>query len=162
MDAPLLLYSAGTWLAYAIAERFYGGVHYVWCSPFYDGSTAALHINVPPSSSPAEIYHVWQEEARRGDLHSSTMERNRNGVMHGAGAKLQAGEITQERYDEIEQIVADAKAPDFRPVLYVIPFERVRELVREVPVPERAHPMSLEYRIAGLPRGTFHAIELRG
>lgn len=31
--APLVLYSTNTWLAYTVAERFYGGEHYVWCTP---------------------------------------------------------------------------------------------------------------------------------
>jgi hypothetical protein len=28
---PLVLYSTNTWLAYAISERYYRGLHYAWC-----------------------------------------------------------------------------------------------------------------------------------
>ncbi len=39
MSAPLILYSTNTWLAYKIAERFYGDMHYVWCAPFFDSES---------------------------------------------------------------------------------------------------------------------------
>jgi hypothetical protein len=160
MITPLLLYSASTWLAYSIAERFYG-VHYVWCTPFYDGLTAPRYVNVPPTSSPAEIYRNMEEETRRGDLHSDAIRRNVTGIMDGAEAKLKAGAITQAQYQEIEVIIEKAKIPDFRPVLYVIPFDLLEGRVPEVPVAQRAHPLSLEYRVEDLRSGCFDLLELR-
>ena len=160
-DRPLLLYSAGTWLAYAIAERFYGGIHYVWCSPFYDGATAARHVNVPPSSSPAEIYRNMEEETRRGDLHSDAIKRNIAGIRGGARMKWEGGAITSAQLEEIEHTVTRAKVPDFHPVLFVIPFDRIADLVSTVPVGERAHPLSVEYRVEALPSGYFDLLELR-
>lgn len=161
MDPPLLLYSAGTWLAFAIAERFYGGVHYVWCSPFYDGSSAARHYNVPPSSSPAEIYRALAEDTRRGDLHSEAIDRNRKGILRGARAKRDRRLITDDTYEEIGEMVEKAPVAEFRPILYVIPFARVRRRVVEVGVHERAHLLSREYRVEALPRGSFDMIEIR-
>ncbi|HEX8450644.1 MAG TPA: hypothetical protein VF647_01040 [Longimicrobium sp.] len=160
MKTPLILYSASTWLAYSIAERFYG-VHYAWCTAFYDGITAPRHFNIPPSSSPAEIYRNLEEETRRGDLHSRAIERNAAGIMTGAEAKRESGAITAAQYHQIEAVVEEAKIPDFRPVLYVIPFDRLEGRVPEVPVSERAHPLSLEYRIEDLRRGCFDLLELR-
>lgn len=158
MQPPLLLYSAQTWLAYSIAERFYGGTHYAWCSPFFDGLTAALHVNVPPSSSPAEIYwNLWQE-ARRGERHSAAMDANRQGILRGVRAKAAEGVITQAKAAEI---VGSAHPQEFRPLLFVIPFARVEELVHEVPVTQRAHPLSLELRVPALPRSHFDVLELR-
>ena len=160
MKPPLLLYSTNTWLAYSIAERFYGGIHYAWCSPFFDGSTAALHVNVPPSSSPAEIYwNLWQE-TRRGERHSAVMKNNRAGILQGAEVKATEGIITPAQAMDIEKTVNSANPSEFRPLLFVIPFAGVEELVGEVPVLERAHPLSLEFRVTALPRGRFDVLEL--
>lgn len=161
MREPLLLYSTNTWLAYAIAERFYGGVHYAWCSPVYDGAMAAPHVNIPPSSSPAEIYRLLREETRRGERHSTLLAQNRKGVLIGADAKLAAGVIDPLQREEIGEMLKRVVPDEFRPVLYIIPYERVRGMVREVPVHERAHPLSEEYRVESLPRDSFHMIELR-
>lgn len=160
MNTPLLLYSASTWLAYSIAERFYG-VHYAWCTAFYDGITAPRHFNIPPTSSPAEIYRSLEEETRRGDLHSDAIRRNADGILRGAKAKLRAGAITAAQHRQIKKVVTNAKIPDFRPVLYVIPFDRLESNVPEVPVSLRAHPLSLEYRVEDLRRGCFDVLELR-
>jgi hypothetical protein len=45
-------------------------------------------------------------------------------------------------------------------VLYVIPFDRVRGRIAEVPVRERAHPMSIEFRVEHLSRNCFDMLEL--
>jgi hypothetical protein len=158
---PLLLYSASTWLAFSIAERFYGGVHYVWCSPYYDGSTAARHFSVPPSSSPAEIYRTLEDDTRRGDRHSAALEQNRSGVRNGASAKRDAGVINEFQFSEISLIVENAHLHELRPVLYVIPFDRVRSSAVEVPVAECASPFSIEYRIEQLRNDCFDLLELR-
>lgn len=161
MDAPLVLYSASTWLAYAIAEWYYGGVHYAWCSPYYDGTTTPRYVNVPPSSSPAEIYRTFAEDTRRGDRHSRTLDQNRDGMLRGAKAKLAAGVISEADFAEIEYVVAEAELPDFRPLLFVIPFEQVHRIAVRVPAAERAHPLSLEFRIERLPNGMFDILELK-
>jgi len=57
--------------------------------------------------------------------------------------------------------VTKAKIPDFRPVLYVIPFDRLEGEVPEDPVSSRAHPLSLEYRFEDLRSGSFDVLELR-
>jgi hypothetical protein len=161
MKEPLVLYSANTWLAYAVAERFYGGVHYAWCSPVYDGSKAASHVNIPPTSSPAEIYRALRDEAGRGERHSAMVKNNREGILRGARVMRAAGRISAAQWDEVEQTVNLSHPSEFRPVLYVIPYERVRGSVVEVPVPERAHPLSVEYRVEALPRDSFDMLELR-
>ena len=161
MKEPLVLYSTNTWLAYAIAERFYGGVHFAWCSPVYDGRKAAPHVNIPPTSSPAELYRLLVEEVERGERHSALMKNNREGILRGAEAKRAASVITAADWDEIGNTVRLSHPSDFRPVLYVIPYERVRGAAVPVPVPERAHPLSVEYRLEALPRESFDMLELR-
>lgn len=161
MKEPLLLYSTNTWLAYAIAERYYGGVHYAWCSPVFDGRRAASHVNIPPTSSPAELYRLLQDEVERGERHSAVMKNNREGVLRGARSKRASGLIGQTEWEQIERMVELSHPADFRPVLYVIPFDRIRSTAVEVPVSERAHPFSVEYRVELLPHDSFDMLELR-
>jgi hypothetical protein len=161
MKEPLVLYSTNTWLAYAIAERYYGGVHFAWCSPVYDGTTAVSSVNIPPSSSPAELYRHLLEEARRGERHSAKLEKHREGLKTGIRARWTDGTIDERQAAEIERTIDTAGGADFRPVLYVIPFERVRGTVFEVPVEQRAHPLSVEYRVENLARECFDMLELR-
>jgi hypothetical protein len=161
MRAPLLLYSAQTWLAYSIAEQFYGGTHFAWCSPVYDAATAGRHVNIPPTSSPAEIYRNLQDEVRRGERHSLVIEKNRAGIRKGAQARLREGMISEAAKREIEAITKNAETLDFRPVLFVMPFERVKDDARVVPVRNRAHPMSVEYIVERLSGTCFDMLELR-
>jgi hypothetical protein len=161
MKEPLVLYSTNTWLAYAIAERYYAGVHYAWCSPVYNGSTAEPHVNIPPSSSPAELYRSLVHQVERGERHSEAITNNRKGIKQGADIKLEAGIITREDHPSILGTIERAEVRDFRPVLYVIPYDRVRGMVVDVPVQERAHPLSIEYRVENLARDCFDMLELR-
>lgn len=160
MREPLLLYSTTTWLAYTIAERFYGGIHYAWCSPYYDGRIAAEGVAIPPSSSPAELYWNMAQDAARGDRHSGLIERNRKGIIAGARAKRDSGVIDEATRLTIEGMVKAGNPSEFRPLLLVMPFDHVRGTAREVPARERAHPLSVEYRIEALDRTCFHALEL--
>ena len=160
MKAPLLLYSTSTWLAYSVAEQFYGGVHFAWCSPVYDGRVAGAHVNIPPSASPVAIYRVLVEDATRGDRHSAAIDLNKKGIHRGAEARRSQGLIGDEEVSEIQISLERAQCRDFRPLLYIIPFEQVKGIVTRVPVSERAHPMSVEYRVEALPRAAFDMIEL--
>lgn len=160
MTPPLLLYSTNTWLAYSVAEAFYGGMHFAWCSPVYDGRKAAAHVNIPPSSSPAEIYRRLLGDTRRGDRHSDAIRQNREGIYRGAKARLNQRMIGKGDITEIRESVERAECRDYRPVLFIIPYEQVKGSVIRVPVADRAHPMSLEYRVDSLPRGSFDMIEL--
>lgn len=161
MTDPLILYSANSWLAYVIGERFYGGEHYVWCTPDFDArSLASVDQVVPPSSSPSEIYRGLYEDVRRGDRHSAKVKENNAGILRGAAAKRAAGVISDAEQKDILSILEQASGMDFRPLLYVIPFDRVRMIVEAAPVELRAHPLSREYIVARLPRADFDVLEL--
>jgi hypothetical protein len=160
MADPLLLYSTNTWLAYTIAQRFYDHTHYVWCAPFFDArSVPAVDFTTPPSSSPAEIYAGLQQDARRGDRHSRLIEENRDGIRRGIAFRLEENVISEAQRTEVTKIVETAHPADFRPLLYVMPFAAVGALVREAPVEERAHPLSVEFVIQRLPRHLFDILE---
>lgn len=128
--------------------------------PVYDGRKTVAHVNIPPSSSPAEIYHRLQADAARGDRHSDAIERNIAGIRLGAEARRKQGLIGREEEEEILTGLDNAERREFRPVLYVIPFEQVKGVVTRVDVARRAHLMSIEYVIESLPRASFDMIEL--
>jgi hypothetical protein len=161
MKEPLLLYSTNTWLAYAIAERYYDGIHFAWCSPVYDGTTADAHVNIPPSSSPADLYRLLRDEVERGEQHSTVFKSKRDGLLRGADARLAEGTIGHAERIAIEQMIDTSPLQAFRPVLYVIPYDRVRGTVVEAPIEERAHPFSIEYKVNPLPRDCFDMLELK-
>ena len=59
---------------------------------------------------------------------------------------------------EICHIVNQAKIPDFRPLLYIIPTAKVIAELKDVDVFLRAHPLSEEYIIEELDRKHFDII----
>lgn len=160
MSAPLILYSTNTWLAYMIAERFYGDMHHVWCAPFFDSDSIPSFQNAnPPSSSPSKICRELFEAVSSGDRHSAKVKENKGGILQGIKEKRDAGIITRHDEKEVKKIVDLAEISDFRPLVYVIPYSLVARMVEEVSVEKRAHPLSVEYVIKKLPRKFFDIIE---
>jgi len=148
-------------LAYQVSQRYYRGEHYVWCAPVFDPRGLGDIENViPPSSSPFEIYRSLSEEVSRGDRHSSKIARNRVGIAHGAEHKLTQKKIRKDEFEEIKNIVDSADIRDFRPLLYIIPFDRVSPRVKQVPVNQRGHPLSIEFIIEALARACFDIVTL--
>jgi hypothetical protein len=133
----------------------------VWCTPYFDSKSLPEHdYTIPPTSSPSEIYHSLYQEVIRGDRHSTKIEDNKKGILEGVSAKREVAVIDEQQKAEIIQVVEKAEILDFKPLLYIIPFNLVTELVEEVPVEERAHPLSVEYLIKELPRHLFDIITL--
>lgn len=163
MKELLVLYSANTWLAYMIAQRYYLGEHYVWCTPYFDPRSAGdREVAVPPTSSPLEIYRGLFEEVSRSDRHSQRIKENRVGILRGASVKRQANVISESQEKEIASIIDLAQAKDFRPLMYIIPFSGIADRLREPPPEDKAHPLSAEYIIDSLPRAYFDIIEFGG
>ena len=59
---------------------------------------------------------------------------------------------------EIKSIVKRANLQDFRPLLYIINYRRVADIIKQISVEERAHPLSIEYLIEDLPRKYFEIL----
>ncbi|HKI00593.1 MAG TPA: hypothetical protein VKK31_01300 [Thermoanaerobaculia bacterium] len=159
MPDPLVLYSANTLLAYRINERYYHQNHFAWCAPFFSVSGDSIDIPMPPSSTPCDICRKYLDDIQRQDRHSSSIHNNREGLRSGMAAKREAGVITPEQHQEIERIVSEASVGDFRPLLYIIPFNSVRDLIQPVPPHQKAHPFSPEYKIEDLPRSRFDVLD---
>lgn len=159
-ELPLLLYSVNTSLAFRINEQFYKQIHYAWCNPYFDMRRNQISGigKSPPSSNPFEIYAAYLRDARAGDLHSSLIKQNKQGILRGAKARLERGQITNEQRDEIEKILEITVASDYTPLIYVIPTHGIGKLIKKVEVSQRAHPLSPEFIIEDLPRFKFDII----
>ena len=161
---PPLLYSVNTYLAWAINERFYARSHFVWCSEVFDAralGSYTKYASTPPSSSPRDIYIGLASAVRAGDHNDLKIASNRDGIIGGATLKLKNGEISVDTFDEIIAIADLAQVPDFRPLIYVIPFtRRIQKRLVAVPVRKRAHPLSAEYIVEGLSANEFDILEI--
>ncbi|HEX6370789.1 MAG TPA: hypothetical protein VF006_17865 [Longimicrobium sp.] len=118
-------------------------------------------MNIPPISSPADLYRLLRDEVERGELHGAVLEEKRKGLLRGADARLAQGMIGDAERNAIEQTVDTSPLQAFRPVLYVIPYDRVKGTVVEASVEERAHPLSIEYKVNPRPRECFDILELK-
>ena len=163
MPDPLFLYSTNTWLAYMIAQIYYREEHHVWCSPYFNSfSIPSSEQTVPPSSTPGKVYKILYEEVFSGEQHSDKIKRNKAGIRRGANFQEKVGLITEKQKLEIYAIVAKAQIIDFIPIIYIIPFSLVTNMIIEVPINERSHPLSRECRIEALPRSCFDIINIHG
>lgn len=153
----LLLYSVNTWLAYKIAEHYYGNIHYAWCSPYFNSA----RIN-PPSSNPLEIYTNLRKDVEGKDQHSSKIEQNKTGILKGASIKKSKGVITEAQEQEITDIVAASQLEEFRPLIYIIPTDKVMGYIKPVSYKFKADKFSQEYIIEELSKDCFDVIDLDG
>lgn len=159
MLSPLLLYATNTLLAYHINQKYYGELHYVWCSAFFGAENVPSPYRPnPPSSSPQEIYDTLLKAVENSDRHSEKIRLNKAGLRRGATFKHGQGGITNTQRLEILDKVRLAQLADFKPLLYLIPYPLVSGLLSTVPVKHRANPLSEEYTIARLPRTSFDII----
>jgi hypothetical protein len=159
-NPPLLLYSAVTYLKFRIQE-LYRGRHYVWCSPVFEAGTLAkyqLGAGTPPSSDPASICRRLHAAVTRGDDHDEKIESQKSSLLGLAVEWSKNGEIAEEDRDEITAIVTRASFKDWRPLLFVIPYEPIQTRVSLVPRQKRAS-LEPEYIIEDLVQGEFNIIE---
>ncbi|MFZ4525991.1 MAG: hypothetical protein ACOYOE_10685 [Chlorobium sp.] len=115
---------------------------------------------MPPTSNPKEIFWNLKHEVDACDKHSAKILQNKTGILRGADINLKNGMINADSHQEILDIVSAAELQDFRPLLYVIPAEPVKNLTQKVPIKDRAYILSEEYIIERLHRDYFNAIEI--
>lgn len=158
---PLVLWSASNMLKYKINRTFFEH-HYVWCSPVFEAAAmprGALGADQPKSSDPASIYRALFEDVKSNDKHSAEIARQRDGLKAVALLKKAEGSISDEEAAEIGEMADLASIYDFRPVLYVIPYEGVANRVSLVKGKNRAS-IEPEYLITELKDDEFEMIEL--
>ena len=156
MNKSIVYYSTYTEIAYRINERYYNGIHFAYCCPFF------YKEDHPATSTPKLIYNELADatDPRKRERHSTKIRDNISGILKGAGIKLQQNEISQGEYDEIEYILTkDWQYADFRPVIFVIPStDEVESLKELVPIQDRASSFSDEFKITKLERHLFDVI----
>jgi hypothetical protein len=157
---PLVLYSTNTFLKFHIQEQFLG-VHRVWCSPVFEAQKRdrySLGAGQPPSSDPCTIYRSLHHAVTVSDDHDAKINSQRKVLSALAVEWFEAGTITQAARDEIIAIVQQARFPDWRPLIFVIPYATVQSRLQLVDRQNRASHEP-EYIIADLTRGEFDIIE---
>lgn len=158
---PIALYSTNTLLAYRINQKYYGQKHYVWCNSSLRGDNSPPDNSNPPSSSPIEIYRDFDKAVKEGDHNSFLISANKLGIRNGAQKKCDAGTITDSDLTEINWIVDSAQIPDFKPLLYLIPYSNlIANIITPVPPQTKAHPFSDECIIESLERAYFDILNL--
>ena len=162
MASGALLFSTNPFLKHFLQKSYRSDTHYVWCSDVFDSQSLAQYEPgrlVPPSSNPADIYRRLLDDCARGDDHSALIAGWRATFTALALDWHAGGDITAELRDEI---VLLAKSKDFRlwrPLLYVIPRDRVANRLKRVPIERRAG-LGEEYIIEDLKGSEFDILEL--
>jgi len=95
----------------------------------------------------------------KSDEHCEKIASQKKTLLALAQTWVTQGHITPEARDEMTAIVTMAKFPEWRPLVFVIPFEPVRGRVKEVVRSKRASSEP-EYIIEDLARAEFDLLEL--
>lgn len=152
-EEPLFLVSVQSKLAHQINERFYGGLHYVWCSPGFNCP------GNPPDANPSVIFSRWREDYLNNKTDSPFIQKNRDGLIKGIMHQHALGMIDTKTYEHLKNLTDAAPMKYFCPVLYVLPYQLVKDLVEDVDYHEKAGPFSIEFRIHDLPNSYFNVFE---
>lgn len=156
MKSPIILWSVNSELAWKINVKYYNDVHWVWCTPDFGSSVSTGNLlNNPPSAQALKIYRTLDEAAKSSDRHSSALSNNRTGLRIGVESKYAEGIIGESQRDDINYIIDETECIGFRPLIYVIPYEEVKDIITTVPVSATASPHSTEYIIEELPGDMF-------
>lgn len=155
-----ILYSTMTMVAYNINMRYYEGLHYLWCTPYFGSDFKSPHFTVPPSSSPLEIYNTYAKEIDGADLHGTKINLNRMGIRKGAEHMAKVGRITTDELKEIHAISKVALPQQFKPLLCVISRLEAIPYYQKVDVKSRANPLAHEFILADLPQSAFDVIRI--
>lgn len=158
----LLLYSTNVFMKLLIQQKFFGDVHYVWCSEQFDSKAFSPHTSaglVPASSNPADILRLLLRDVQTPDHHSGKIAEQKASLTKRAIALEKAGSITKAVKEEIVYLVKTAAISQWRPLLYVIPRPPVEPRLKLVPAKLRAG-IADEFIIPDLQRNEFDIIDI--
>lgn len=164
MTIPVL-YSTNPWIAHDICMKYRKGIHFVWCSEFFDPKTApavSAAASIAPSSSPKGIYDALFDDHYREDTHSALIRGYKKTFCRLAKEWLSEESITKDQHDEIFATVKSKSWKIWRPVLYVIPRESLDKQGRIMSVERRNRAgYGAELQIKDLRREEFDIIETK-
>ena len=150
-----VLYSQGTRLSYEINKKYYNDVHFVWCCEkiFFKGTKQ------PETSNPLKRAQKLIAEIITNDSHGIYIENNIKEIKAGAAIMKIEGKITSQALTAIENRVDNASFFDFFPVIYVIPYEKVKNIIED-PKDKKANLNSNEFLICELKSDCFDIIDI--
>lgn len=157
-----LLYSVNPLMKMLVQERFFGDLHYVWCSESCDSGSADRYTVaslVPPSSNPRDIYGSLRSAVERLDTHNDMIVRVRAFYAAFSSERVKDGKMTDGDRDELVYMITHSELRLWRPVLYVIPRASVDARLQSVAASKRAGH-GPEYIIEDLRREEFDRVEL--
>jgi hypothetical protein len=134
----------------------------VWCSPAFSAGSLnkySLGSTTPPSSDPASIYRDLAAAVANNDEHCAKIIDQRKTLLALAVDWCNAGLIPPATRDDITMTVTKAGFPQWKPLLFVIPYASVAGRVQEVPRGKRAS-MEPEYIVPDLTLDEFGIVEL--
>lgn len=164
MEENIIYYSTNTKLSLFINRTYYKSKHFVWCSPVFNPKTLNeydVRKNIPPSSSPHNLYKLLLDDVNSEDNHSSKIHQNRTGLIKGATIMLEKGVIDEDDYGRILKIIKTANFGQFTPLLYVIPKHLVENRIIRVDIESSANSLSTEFQIEDLSSEEFEIIEFK-
>ena len=156
-----LLYSTNVYLKLLLQERYWGDVHYIWCSEYFDCSDQSKYSSssmVAPSSNPSSIYRELKRDVEGKDTHSAKITAQKASFTERAIQSAANGEICEDERDDILYMVERSPFEYWRPLLYVIPADPVLSRLKLVPIKNRAG-FGNEYIIEDLKRTEFDIVE---
>lgn len=142
-------------------QRDYRGRFFAWCSPFFDGSKLGgytLGADQVPTSDPFSIYRDLANAVNKNDEHNAKIAEQKKNLPALALRWLNAGEIDQPVCDEIVAMVSLATFREWRPLIFVIPYQRVNGRAKLVDRSRRAS-VEHEYIVEDLGIDEFDIIE---
>jgi hypothetical protein len=159
---PLLLYSTNVYLKFMIQRQYRGDKHFIWCSEAFDSTKLSgytFNAHTPPSSNPVDIYRELSRDVSRKDAHSAKINEQKLSLGGRAIEWHKNGEITEAQREDIMFLIKTADFSDWRPLIYIIPFDAVKSKIISVPAPNRAG-MGMEYTVSDLSASEFDVIEI--
>lgn len=159
--SSLLLYSVNCYLKYYIQEKYRGGLHYVWVSEYFDSRSLivpSVGPRIPPTSNPRDIYNELKLAVEEEDDHCYKISEQKSLITARAIEWETASEISTFDMNEIVFMVENGAYKQWRPLIYVIPYEPVRSRIEPVSRSGRAG-LGMEYKMADLKRSEFDIIE---
>lgn len=157
-----ILYSTNTFLKLLINEKYLGDIHYVWCSDCFDSSkTGAYGVAAiaAPSSDPSRIYKQLQADVQKSDRHSAKINEQKLSFAKLAADWKADGRLSASDAEEIVYMADNADFQLWRPLLYVIPREKVITRLQDVPI-ARCASLGREFIIPDLKRDEFDIVEV--
>jgi len=153
---PKIYYSINTWISNFINKEYYNDLHYVYVAPCFN-----CKIN-PRSSNPSEIYSELKKdlEPTALDFHSSKIKSNRLGIVKGAIENFNKGIINESTKEIIIELSKKAELTLFKPLIYIIPAEMVKDKLLTPDFEMKAGLLSKEFIIENLKGNEFDIIKI--